>query len=259
MAKETKINIFHQIKSFYSIVFNGDFDLKPTHISLYMFLLNQNNRNNWVEWFKCPFDLAMQGASIGSKNTYYKCLSELQSFGFINYEKGINNYKAPKIKIINLFTISKNDTLTEPLCEPLTIPLSEQVLVPLSDNIIRLITNNYKTLNNKEKEFSEFLENINKLDILIDEIETFSIQLFNDDQWNEDICRMNKINSDVLLKYLNKFDLKLKSELETKINKKEYASHFSRWLKIELEKNTNKNQKQKLTGAQAFIQQFENL
>ena len=96
-------------------------------------------------------------------------------------------------------------------------------------------------------------------DILFKEKNNFSNELFKDDQWNEDICRMNKINSDVLLKYLNNFDLKLKSELETKINKKEYASHFSRWLKIELEKNTNKNGKQKLTGAQAFIQQFENL
>ena len=102
-------------------------------------------------------------------------------------------------------------------------------------------------------------DNVNDSDILIKEKEKFSNNLFNDPGWNEDICRMNKINSDILLKYLNKFDLKLKSELETKINKKEYASHFSRWLKIELEKNTNKNQKQKLTGAQAFIQQFENL
>lgn len=95
--------------------------------------------------------------------------------------------------------------------------------------------------------------------IHINEDCNFSKKLFNDPQWKEDICRMNKINSDVLLKYLNNFDLKLKTELEPKINKKEYASHFSRWLKIEIEKdkNINKNKKEKLTGAEAFLKQFE--
>ena len=77
------MNGFEQIKSFYSWVFNNPDKVKPTHISLYLFLLNQNNRSMWVEWFKCPFDLAMQGSCIGSKTTYYRCLKELQSFGLI--------------------------------------------------------------------------------------------------------------------------------------------------------------------------------
>ena len=36
---------FEQIKSFYSWVFNNPDKVKPTHISLYLFLLNQNNRS----------------------------------------------------------------------------------------------------------------------------------------------------------------------------------------------------------------------
>ena len=67
-----RINGFKQIEAFYSIVFSGKYELSPQHISLYMFLLNQNNRANWVEWFKCPYDLAMNGAMIGSKKTYLK-------------------------------------------------------------------------------------------------------------------------------------------------------------------------------------------
>jgi len=64
------MNGFEQIKSFYSWVFNNPDKVRPTHISLYLFLLNQNNRAMWVEWFKCPYDLAMQGACIGNKNNY---------------------------------------------------------------------------------------------------------------------------------------------------------------------------------------------
>ena len=97
-----RINIYKQIRGFYSLVFNSEYEFRPTHISLYMFLLNQNNRSNWVEWFKCPFDTVMMGACINSNKTYYKTLNELQNYKLIKYEKGINNYKAPKINIIPL-------------------------------------------------------------------------------------------------------------------------------------------------------------
>jgi hypothetical protein len=103
-------------------------------------------------------------------------------------------------------------------------------------------------------------ENESENDILLREKKdfyNFSNELFNDPQWNESIRRLNKINSDELLKYLDKFDLKMKNELDNKTNKKEYAGHFSRWLSIEKEKSILKNGKEKLTGAQAFLKQFE--
>lgn len=142
------MNGFEQIKSFYSWVFNNCNKVRPTHISLYLFLLNQNNRAMWVEWFKCPYDLAMQGACIGNKNTYYKCLDELQLYGLIEYKKGINNYKAPLIKLIQLYD---NEPLTEqvsvPQSEPLSVPQSEPLSVLLNKNIYKLITDNYKLIN----------------------------------------------------------------------------------------------------------------
>lgn len=136
-----RINGFKQLSAFYSWVFDnqGELDIKQSHISLYCFLFNQNNRSNWSEWFKCPFDLGMMGSCIGSKTTYYKCLDDLQKWKLIKYKKGINDYKAPQISIIQL---SKNEPLTVPLSEPLTVQLS----VPLTGNIIKLITNNYELI-----------------------------------------------------------------------------------------------------------------
>jgi len=155
------MNIYNQIKSFYSIVFNSNFELRPTHISLYMFLLNQNNRNNWVKWFKCPFDLAMQGALINSRSTYYSALDDLVKFKLIKYKKGINTYKAPLISIIEL-TIPNNEQLNEQV----TVPLSEQVSGTLSgtlsEHIIRLITDNYKLITDNEEEFEKFILNLSK-------------------------------------------------------------------------------------------------
>ena len=144
-----RINGFEQIKAFYSWVFNNPDKVRPTHISLYLFLWNQGNRANWVEWFKCPYDLAMQGACIGNKGTYYRCLDDLQTYKLIKYNKGLNNYKAPQIHLIKLYD---NEQLTEQVTVPLSEQLTEQLTEPLTElltgNIYKLVTDNYKLVNN---------------------------------------------------------------------------------------------------------------
>ena len=153
-----RINGFDQIKAIYQHVFNHPGDLRPTHVSLYMFLLNQNNRNNWVEWFKCPYDLAMAGACIGSRSTYYKCLDDLKRLGFIDYVPGVNNNKSPLIK---MFQLSNNGQVTVPLSEQvteqLTVPVSEQVAVPLPEHIYKPITNNLKLITDNILEFQNLI------------------------------------------------------------------------------------------------------
>lgn len=146
---EYRINGFEQIKSFYSIVFEQKFEMRTQHISLYVFLINQNNRNNWVEWFKCPFDLAMAGSCIGNKKTYYKCLSDLQEWGLLEYEKGVNDYKAPKIKL-EVLNRTTTDTATVPQSEPLLQPLLQPQGIPLGTHIYKLITDNIKQLTQED-------------------------------------------------------------------------------------------------------------
>lgn len=156
---EYRINGFRQIEAFYSLVFSSKFNFTPQHISLYMFLLNQNNRLNWIEWFKCPFDLAMNGAMIGSKKTYYNCLNDLKIWGLIQYEAGENKYKAPKISIKRL----ENEPQLIPQCEPLPTPLLIPLPIPLPTpqrvryiNYISNNLNNLVTLNIKQLELCDF-------------------------------------------------------------------------------------------------------
>jgi hypothetical protein len=129
-----RINGFTQIKAFYSWCFENQDKVKPHHVSLYMFLLNQNNRCNWVEWFKLPMDLGMAGSCISSKKTYYQCLNDLQDFGLLKYERGANNWKAPKIRIEVL-----KDTSTVPQVDtqvlPQPIPLPTPQLNPFNNNL----------------------------------------------------------------------------------------------------------------------------
>ena len=157
------MNGFEQIKGFYSWVFNNPDKIRPTHISLYLFLWNQANRANWVEWFKCPYDLAMQGACIGNKGTYYRCLDDLKIFDLIDYKKGINNFKAPLVHLIQLYD---NEQLTEhvtvPLSEPQTVPLYVPQCEPQYVPIYKLITDNLKLITENEKEFFEFVISLGK-------------------------------------------------------------------------------------------------
>ena len=169
-----RINIFEQLQSYYSFVFENQDKVRQSHTALYAFLLNQNNRNNWSEWFKCPFDLAMAGACIGSKSTYYKCLNDLQDWKLIKWRKGENSFKAPQICILVLsksepltvplseplheplhepLTVPLSEPLHEPLHEPLTVPLSEQLSVLLTGKKERLITDNYTLITNNIKKW----------------------------------------------------------------------------------------------------------
>ena len=105
-------------------------------------------------------------------------------------------------------------------------------------------------------------DNDNVNDIYLKEKETYNFgnELFNDPGWLENICRKNKIPMDQdykIKKYLENFDTKLVSELENKTNKKDYASHFSRWVSIEIQKETTQAGEKKINGAQAFINQFK--
>jgi len=169
---EYRINGFEQIKSFYGLVFNNEHPFKPHHISLYLFLINQNNRSNWMEWFKCPYDLAMNGACINSRETYYRCLHELQDWNLIEYHPGLNNWKAPLVKLI---VLSKNGQLNGHV----DVPVPEQVVVQppgqlpeqvvrqaveqlvgqLPEHIYKHITNNIKLITDNIDTVLEFIKN----------------------------------------------------------------------------------------------------
>lgn len=159
MQKGYRINGFDQIKAFYSWVFNNAHEnVTAQHISLYVFFINQNNRVNWIEWFKCPYDIAMAGACIGNKRTYYRCLNDLVSWGLIQYQKGANEWKAPLIKI-EVLKCTSTDTATVPL--PTTLPTTLLLPLPttLPTHIYKLLTNNLKRITDNIEAVIEFLNN----------------------------------------------------------------------------------------------------
>jgi hypothetical protein len=66
--------------------------------------------------------------------------------------------------------------------------------------------------------------------------EIFGLELLESQTWIETISMQNKIASEEIKKWIETFNQKLITELDTKISKKDYAGHFSRWLPGEISK-----------------------
>lgn len=107
-----------------------DKTLNPTHISLYMSLFQFWNCNRFKNPISISRDEIMRISKISSKATYHKCLKNLHSLGYINYEPSYNPFKGSHVILFNF-----SDDLKPPLkserklnTEPFIEPVAEQAL-----------------------------------------------------------------------------------------------------------------------------------
>jgi hypothetical protein len=96
-----QINVYNQLAAFYEKIWSNP-KMKAQHSALYWFLVNQANRQRWPEWFTVPRDIAMNGAKISKRETYYNAVKVLVESGLIEYTKSTNQYEAPHFKLISL-------------------------------------------------------------------------------------------------------------------------------------------------------------
>lgn len=108
--------------------------------------------------------------------------------------------------------------------------------VTVTDNVNVTVTDNDTVTDILlEKETKEEFKKIS-----ISKNEIFGKEVLESQSWIETISMQNRITPEEIPKWLDDFNKKLISELDTKISKKEYASHFSRWLPGEISKSKNK-------------------
>lgn len=130
--------------------FYFDDRLNPTHISLYMALFQEWNSSRFADEFYVNRRDVMRCAKIGSKSTYHRCITDLDSWLYLCYFPSNNPYKGSKIKMSIIGTSSEpdmgryNPTL-EQLAEqyyPIREPVVGQHHLPtkiVEDGIIRFI------------------------------------------------------------------------------------------------------------------------
>ncbi|MCL9810004.1 transcriptional regulator [Flavobacterium luminosum] len=155
-----------------------DKTLNPTHVSLYIALFQFWNCNRFKNPISINRDEVMRISKISSKATYHKCLKNLHSLGYINYEPSYNPFKGSHVILFNFSEDLKPLPKSErkPKNEPLNELVSEQALnksctssetgteqavVPSINYINNTNILNDKNVSNLEKHSKNFEENEN--------------------------------------------------------------------------------------------------
>ncbi|WP_348825669.1 transcriptional regulator [Flavobacterium aestuarii] len=109
-----------------------DKTLNPTHVSMYMSLFQFWNCNRFRNPISISRDEVMRISKISSKATYHKCLKNLHTLGYINYEPSYNPFRGSHVYLFNfsddLKPIPKSEKITIPKNEPVSELVSEQVV-----------------------------------------------------------------------------------------------------------------------------------
>ena len=129
MASE--MNYIKHLTGFFEKVAT-DKTLNPTHVSLYMSLFQFWNCSRFKNPISISRDEVMRISKISSKATYHKCLKNLHSLGYINYEPSYNPFKGSHVYLFNfsddLKPIPKSEKTAIPKNEPVFELVNEQVM-----------------------------------------------------------------------------------------------------------------------------------
>ena len=161
-----------------------DKTLNPTHVSLYIALFQFWNCNRFKNPISINRDEVMRISKISSKATYHKCLKNLHSLGYINYEPSYNPFKGSHVILFNFSEDLKPLPKSErkPKNEPLNELVSEQALnksctssetgteqavVPSINYINNTNLLNKKNISNLKKQAKNFEEINNSSDKIV--------------------------------------------------------------------------------------------
>lgn len=79
-----------------------DFDLNPTHISLYMAIFQLWNQNRFRNPISISRDELMSLSKIGSNATYHKCIKGLNERHYVNYMPSYSQFRGTTLEVISL-------------------------------------------------------------------------------------------------------------------------------------------------------------
>lgn len=124
------MNYIKHLTAFFERV-SQDYDLNPTHISLYVSLFQSWNYNRFQNPVSICRGEIMRISKIASYATYHKCIKDLDAKGYIKYEPSFNPFKGSLVHIIDLteeLKIKKNSKKTKVKSEQVDKQVTEQVI-----------------------------------------------------------------------------------------------------------------------------------
>jgi len=154
-----------------------DYDLNPTHISLYIAMFQAWNQNRFTNPVNISRDELMRISKISSKATYHKCIKDLIENGYINYNPSYNPYKSSTVEIICL------DQYTKPLTRKMTKQLKNEQVI---EHVDELVLNKHCTSTEQVYIYTNNINNTNSINYInndTNQIEKLNFQPdFNDEK-----------------------------------------------------------------------------
>ncbi len=136
-----------------------DKTLNPTHVSMYMSLFQFWNCNRFKNPISISRDEVMRISKISSKATYHKCLKNLHSLGYINYEPSYNPFKGSHVYLFNF----SDDLKPIPKSEKTAIPKNEPVFELVNEQVVNKLYTGSGTSNETatEQALVSYINNTN--------------------------------------------------------------------------------------------------
>lgn len=155
------MNYIKHLTGFFEKV-STDFDLNPTHISLYMAIFQLWNQNRFQNPIGISRDELMRISKIASYATYHKCIRELDERNFVKYKPSYNPFKGSTLEVINL------DFYTKPIPKKEIKKLKIQQKIKQVDEqaIIQVVEQDVEQVLNKHCTSTELLPYINNTNSL---------------------------------------------------------------------------------------------
>ncbi|WP_040473876.1 hypothetical protein [Flavobacterium frigoris] len=158
------MNYIKHLTGFFEKV-STDFDLNPTHISLYMAIFQLWNLNRFQNPIGISRDELMRISKIASYATYHKCIRELDERNFVKYKPSYNPFKGSTLEVINL------DFYTKPIqkkeikklkTQQKNKQVNEQAIAQVDEQDIEQVLNKHCT----STELLPYINNTNSLNMV---------------------------------------------------------------------------------------------
>ena len=227
------MNYIKHLTGFFEKV-SADYDLNPTHISLYMAIFQLWNQNRFQNPISISRDELMRISKIASTATYHKCMKDLTEREYVIYKPSFNPFKGSILEVCNL------DFYTKPVPKK---ELKKLTTSSKNDQVIEQVTKQALNKHQTSSKHVPYINNINNTNIInLDKQEISKNE--------KKLIFRNSIFDEV-----QESDLKVEEEKEKKLRekKKKIFSNNSAVISSEVEKSISKHSKPTLEEAQIYF------
>lgn len=156
------MNYIKHLTGFFEKV-SADYDLNPTHISLYMAIFQLWNQNRFQNPISISRDELMRISKIASTATYHKCMKDLTDREYVIYKPSFNPFKGSILEVCNLDFYTKPVPKKE-LKKHATKSKNNQVIEQVDEQLTEQVLNKHQT-SSKHVPYINIINNTNSINL----------------------------------------------------------------------------------------------